>query len=131
MLHLVPDIYRAPAPDTAPDCYKCGKPSILRITRISNRKGNARRPYYKCQSCDKFLVFKDERGNDPRNPPCHCRVSSKMQIAGREKRVSRGLHYVCRLGQCDFYDTARDSSEIQLAIDEEWIVDMFIRSCVI
>ena len=75
----------------------------LLLLLFSNRKGNAGRPYYKCQHCSKFLCFVDDRGNDPNNPPCHCGASSKTQVAGREKKVPGGIHYVCRLGGCDFY----------------------------
>lgn len=73
----------APAPETGPDCMRCGRPSSLMWTRTSNRNGNAGRPYYKCIPCNKFLVFNDTRGNDPLNPHCYCNVSSKRQLAGR------------------------------------------------
>ncbi|KAK4174866.1 hypothetical protein QBC36DRAFT_33103, partial [Triangularia setosa] len=81
----------------------CERPSKRFITRYSNRKGNAGRPYYKWQPCGKFLCFADHRGNDPNSPPCYCGVSSNRQLAGRETSVPRGVHYVCRLGVCTFY----------------------------
>lgn len=52
----------------------------------------------------KFLVFADNRGNDPNNPTCNCGVPSKRQVASREK--GRKIHYVCRLGKCNFYNAS-------------------------
>ncbi|KAH8655689.1 hypothetical protein BX600DRAFT_385793, partial [Xylariales sp. PMI_506] len=94
-----------------PTCFLCNKPSVRMITRKSNRKGNAERPYYKCHPCDKFLCFADKRGNDPTNPVCHCGASSRRQIAGRETRNPGGVHFVCRLGTCDFYAPLRNGCE--------------------
>ena len=74
---------------------------MYRLTRSSNRNGNAGRPYYKCDPCNKFLVFADDRGNDPANPECDCGISSKKQISSRDK--GRKIHFVCRMGGCDFY----------------------------
>jgi len=93
----------AAAPDVAPDCHRCRKPSTMWYTRYSNRKGNAGRPYYKCLPCGKFLVFADERGNDPTNALCFCGETSKRQVSGPDKRKPRQIHYVCRVGGCDFY----------------------------
>ncbi|KAI1923743.1 hypothetical protein LOZ65_003193, partial [Ophidiomyces ophidiicola] len=113
------------APETAPKCYLCGRKGVLKITRASNRNGNAGRPYYKCLPCNKFLTFNDLRGNDPKNPQCFCGTSSKLQISGLDKKVPRGLHYVCRLGRCGFYDTER-RGQMQLTVDED-LVDLLIR----
>ena len=116
MAAFVPVLNLAPAPGTTPECCRCRRPGVLKITGSLNRNWNAGRPYYKCEDCDQFLVFNDIRGNDPRNPPCHCGASSKAQVSGPEKRVPRGLHYVCRLGTCDFYSTARDFNGNQVRL---------------
>ncbi|KAF2688904.1 hypothetical protein K458DRAFT_293711, partial [Lentithecium fluviatile CBS 122367] len=109
----------APPAQTPPDCFRCGRPSRRFITRETNRKKNAGLPYDKCKRCWKFLGFADEQGNDPNNPPCCCGVSSKRQVAGPEKRVPHGLHYVCRLGTCDFYAPCKDGKDRHLAVDGE------------
>lgn len=108
----------AAAPETAPSCIKCGLPTSRLKTKRSNRNGNALRPYYKCQPCNKFHCFADTRGNDPANPLCHCGVSSKRQLSGLEKRPPRQLHYVCRLGTCDYYDVDRSLSGESKDFDE-------------
>ncbi|KAH9883296.1 hypothetical protein F4778DRAFT_802559 [Xylariomycetidae sp. FL2044] len=104
-----------------PRCYLCDSPSSRRVTRSSNRNGNAGRPYFKCVPCDKFLVFADARGNDHENPVCLCRVASKRQVAGRDRQVPRCLHYVCRLGRCGFFARARDVEGKAVTVDEEMI----------
>lgn len=123
----------APAPESGPDCMMCGKASSRFVTRTSNRNNNAARPYYKCVPCDRFLVFDDTRGNDPSNPHCHCGTSSKRQISGRHRQVSRGIHYVCRLGKCDFYCPAKDMCDEQLSFEDvqEELLQLLIRFCVI
>ncbi|RYO91779.1 hypothetical protein DL762_001998 [Monosporascus cannonballus] len=95
--------------------------SSLEITRSSNRNGNVGRPYFKCHSCDKFIAFDDPRGADPANPECHCGVASRRQVTGRYKTVPRNLHYVCRLGTCDFYDEPRDEQGGVVVVAEELI----------
>jgi hypothetical protein len=110
------EIPLAPPPTKAPDCILCGKPTRRRIARVLNPNGNAGRPYYKCIPCDKFHCFCDSRGNDPTNPPCHCGKSSKRQVSGHGKAVPRGVHFVCRLGTCDFYRALRDAEERQIQI---------------
>lgn len=91
------------------------------VTRASNRNGNAGRPYYKCVPCDKFLVFADNRGNDPTNPLCECGLESKRQVAGKERKTSRGIFYVCRKGVCDFYAPALDNHARQISIEDSII----------
>ncbi|KAK4140679.1 uncharacterized protein C8A04DRAFT_14705, partial [Dichotomopilus funicola] len=108
-----------------PLCHRCGRRSERFLTRRSNRKGNANRPFYKCQRCDKFLCFADRRGNIPDNPSCHCGASSKQQLAGREKKVPRGVHFVCRLGECDFYQPHFDRSGRQVTVDDDDLVRRF------
>lgn len=100
------------------------------VTRASNRNGNAGRPYYKCVPCDKFLVFADNRGNDPTNPPCMCGLASKRQVAGKERKTSRGLFYVCRKGACDFYAPALDRQEQQISIEDP-IITLLAKLCII
>ncbi|MBE3050124.1 hypothetical protein IMZ48_48030 [Candidatus Bathyarchaeota archaeon] len=92
-----------PPPPSPPACRLCGSPSEQRHALASNPNGNEDRPYYKCtrDGCDRWLVFNDERGNLPDNPECHCGASSKMQAAGPRK--DRSLHFVCRLGMCDYF----------------------------
>src|SRR5205823_3221353 len=100
--------------------------TTFNITKSSNCKGNAGRGYFKCESCDKFHCFQDTRGNDPRNPSCYCGASSKTQVSRPEKRVARGVHYVCRLGRCDYYDVCRDDQKRQITVDESF-VEQFAR----
>lgn len=114
----------APGPVKAPDCILCRVPTSLLKTRPSNRKGNAGRPYYKCVPCNKFHCFADERGNDPTNPPCHCGKSSKEQISGPEKSMGRQVHYVCRIGGCDFYLPHRNSQQETIILDRELVEPM-------
>lgn len=111
----------APPSPMPPRCFRCGGPSERMTTRNSNRKGNAGRPYDKCTRCKKFLGFADERGNDPNNPPCHCGVSSRRQLAGPEKQVPYGLHYVCRLGACDFYAPYTNAGNQQVTVSRELV----------
>jgi hypothetical protein len=106
-----------PAPSSAPDCHRCGGPPVLRIVGNLNIKGNAGRPYYKCDSCDLFLVFNDERGNDANNLPCYCGASSKMQVSGPETKIPRRLHFVCRLGTCSFFEAALDIDSNYVCLD--------------
>ncbi|KAF2869242.1 hypothetical protein BDV95DRAFT_570683 [Massariosphaeria phaeospora] len=110
-----------PPPEVPPKCFLCSGPSAKFITRCSNRKGNAGRHYNKCVPCGKFLGFADDRGNDPNNPPCNCGTSSKRQVAGPETQVPRGVHYVCRLGACDFYAPARDADLRQITVNSDLV----------
>lgn len=116
-------IHLAPAPVAAPECIRCSRPTTLRTTRYSNRNGNAGRPYYKCIPCDRFTVFADERGNDPQNPLCHCAKSSKRQLAGsKAKKSTKGaVHYVCRLGRCDYYFAQKDAQGKQVVVEEDLV----------
>ncbi|KAH8889417.1 hypothetical protein GQ53DRAFT_869787, partial [Thozetella sp. PMI_491] len=104
-----------------PECSLCRKLGTRGVTRKSNRKGNAGRPYYKYYPCDNFLGFVDSRGNDPNNPPCHCGFSSKRQVAGPEKKIARGIHFVCRMGTCDFYAPLKNSEGEHVAIEADLV----------
>jgi hypothetical protein len=116
----------APPPEGPPTCFLCNGPSSEYTTRRSNRNGNAGRPYYKCDPCEKFLTFADDRGNDPLNPLCHCQVSSRRQVSCREKGGK--IHYVCRLGRCDFYEAGENlRGQVILSPDEEQIMLLLAR----
>ena len=118
----------APPPTEPSPCCNCGSSSIAKlITKSSNQKGNAGRPYYKCETCTEFLGFVDFKGNGTDNPPCDCGVSSKMQIAGSERRVSRGLHFVCRLARCDFYAPLLREDGNQATAGDEDIAEVLER----
>ena len=119
-LHAIPTLAAAPI------CRECYCRTSRHITRASNRNGNAGRPYYKCDQCNKFHCFDDDRGNDPRNPRCLCQVASRQQVAGPEKAIPRGLHYVCRSGQCNFYTVRRDVNAQQITVTED-LVEMLAR----
>jgi hypothetical protein len=112
-----------PSPVTVPVCRHCHQSASRYTTRQSNRNGNAGRPYYKCTPCNSFVRFDDSRGNDSNNPLCFCRESSRMQVTGLGKSVPRALHYVCKSGACDFYDTRRDGLERQIVLDGD-LVDL-------
>lgn len=92
-----------PFPTEPPPCIICAEPTVRQITRSSNRKGNAGRPYYICLPCGKFHCFADPKGNDPANPPCHCGTFSKRQLSDEISSPRRKVHFVCRLGGCDYY----------------------------
>lgn len=109
-----------------PTCLRCNRAGEFLITRASNRNGNAQRPYYKCIPCRKFLRFNDDRGNDPSNPHCFCGVSSKRQVAALTRRVPRGLHFICRLGDCNFYKPFRDPQGHHFAVETEELLDQLI-----
>ncbi|KAI3343192.1 hypothetical protein F4824DRAFT_133940 [Ustulina deusta] len=107
----------ASPPTQPPLCIRCGRAGERLVTRRSNRNGNAGRPYYKCLHCGKFLVFDDVRGNDLMNPECHCGHTSKRQVTGRSKPAAGRLHYVCRLGTCDFFRPCQDENGIDIIIN--------------
>ncbi|UZP45208.1 hypothetical protein NXS19_013020 [Fusarium pseudograminearum] len=113
------DITLAPAPEFPPPCFQCKSPSKRHITSPSNTNGNAYRPYYKCPNCPKFLCFADTRGNIPSNPPCQCGKSSKLQAAGWNSEIPGGLHFVCRLGTCGYYDLALDRNKEHIVLSWE------------
>ncbi|WDK19265.1 hypothetical protein CGRA01v4_10552 [Colletotrichum graminicola] len=95
-----------------PECLKCGAQSRRRITRPSNRKGNAGRPYYIRCRCDNFCCFADLRGCHPSNPHCaNCDCPSRMQVAGRVRNPPGGLHYVCQRPTCDFHSPRINENE--------------------
>ena len=122
-----------PAPDSGPDWRRCGKPSDEFVTKTSNRNNNAGRPYFKCVPCDKFLVFNDIFGNDPENPIFYRGVSSKRQVAGRYRQVPGGVHYVCRLGCCNFYMPQMGNTGRQVSLEdvEDELLQLLVQFCVI
>ncbi|KAK0639665.1 hypothetical protein B0T16DRAFT_247042 [Cercophora newfieldiana] len=114
-----------PAPES---CCACNS-SLIRTNTTSawNRKGNRNRPYYSCGDCDKFLGFADSNGNDANNPPCNCGIPSKMQIAGPEKPVSRGLHFVCSLATCKFYEPWTNEMGEQVRATDDGMAEVLAR----
>lgn len=104
MTYSTSNLNLAPAPTNAPNCYRCGMKATQRVTLRSNPNGNAGRPYYKCEECGTFLVFNDDKGNFPENPPCCCGESSKMLVSDKASKVPGRLFFGCRLGECDFYE---------------------------
>ncbi|KAG7403635.1 hypothetical protein Forpe1208_v016332 [Fusarium oxysporum f. sp. rapae] len=111
----------APAPTHPPICFMCNSPSQRFITRSSNRNGNAGRPFDKCTNCRKFLGFADERGNVPDNPLCHCGESSKTQVNGQNRGNPGGLHFVCRLGTCDYYAVGMNRNHEQIRLRRDMV----------
>ncbi|KAI1391475.1 uncharacterized protein F4822DRAFT_396843 [Hypoxylon trugodes] len=103
-----------------PTCMVCDGPGIREITRKSNRNGNAGRFYYKCQDCNRFINFDDDRGWNPQNPICCCGIPSRRQITGR-KKVPGKLHFVCRFGSCDFFGWERNAEGSQMVVPETLI----------
>ena len=114
-----------PPPSGPLPCYNCNHQSSMHITSRYNEKGNARRPYYKCDPCNGFLVFCDDRGNHPDNPVCECKLSSKMQAAGPGK--SRGVHFVCRVGRCNYYSALVDGYGRQFIVEDPAALTGMIR----
>jgi DNA-directed RNA polymerase subunit M/transcription elongation factor TFIIS len=105
-------------------CPICGREPKYFVTRRSNRNGNAKRPYYKCIPCNKFVSFDDDRGILTQNPPCDCSVQSRMQVAGKFAATARGLHFVCAKGKCGFYEGALAPTGEQYQLDDN-LIDMF------
>lgn len=110
------------SPQTPPPCIFCHRPTSKHVTRHSNRNGNGGRPYAKCIPCGKFHCFMDERGNDPTNRPCHCGEASKTQVSGSGR--GRFVHYVCRLGACDFYAPHVTDTGDLLGLTEDLVVSL-------
>lgn len=124
LLSTAPNLPLAPAAKNPPHCFSCNKPSQRMVTRSSNRNANGGRPYYKCISCGYFFAFADERGNNPDNPSCDCGESSRLQRAGENSSNPGGLHYVCRLGTCDYYEVKVDENQEQVTTSLD-LVDHF------
>ncbi|KAI0851106.1 hypothetical protein F5Y00DRAFT_259646 [Daldinia vernicosa] len=113
-------------PKSPMPCRHCGVTASTATTSYSNTNGNAGRPYFKCPTMGKFLVFADARGNDPTNPLCRCGVSSKRTMSGfYNARTPGKLFYVCRIGMCEFNKECRDARGGQVVVDPE-IVDYLI-----
>ncbi|KAH7148025.1 hypothetical protein DER46DRAFT_616104 [Fusarium sp. MPI-SDFR-AT-0072] len=114
----------APAPSHPPVCFVCNTPSLRLITRSSNRKGNAGRPYRKRTNCQKFLGFVDERGNSPDNPLCYCGESTKAQVTGQNSGSDGRLHYACRKGTCDYYATEAGQNSEQIRVSRDIVYQL-------
>lgn len=48
---------------------------------------------------------------------CSCGESSKLQRAGGNSSNLGGLHYVCRLGTCDYYTVKVDENQEQITLN--------------
>ncbi|KAI1451972.1 hypothetical protein F4805DRAFT_472953 [Annulohypoxylon moriforme] len=94
--------------EDAPKCLSCRQPGILKITGSSNVNGNAGRPYYRCQTCNKFIVFADEAGNSSSNPECDCDVPSRKSVAGQNSTQPGREFFTCRTRNCDFFEWAEE-----------------------
>ncbi|KAK4183369.1 hypothetical protein QBC35DRAFT_478223 [Podospora australis] len=109
--------YMAEPPSSAPNCHQCKSLSTLKRVLPENPNGNrvdVLISYATTVPEESFSLSQTRyRGNLRGNPPCYCGKSSKQQVAGvySEFRKQRGaissppgaLHYVCRLGTCDYY----------------------------
>ena len=111
-------------------CRHCQQPATRCTTRVSNRKGNAGRPYIKCFPCDNFIRFTDERGVHATNPTCNCDKPSRLQRAGRETRVNGRLHYVCSSGGCDYFEEHRNAAGRAVIVEED-LIELMIRMRII
>lgn len=58
------------------------------------------------------------------NPLCHCGKSSKRQISGPDKSIGRQVHYVCRVGGCDFYCAHRNALNQKIALESDLVEPM-------
>jgi hypothetical protein len=114
-------------PTENPHCKKCGYLTDYKITRQSNRNGNAGRPYFKCDNCGNFHSFADTQGISQQNPYCPCGEPSRLERAGWEK--GNIPFFVCATGTCAFYrepgpqrqTSASPIPEIQgMSIRDEW-----------
>lgn len=102
---------------SAPRCRRCGDPCVRRITRTTNRNGNAGRPFYKCIPCDKFSCFADPVGDSEKNPLCDCGLNSKRDLSSREK--GRKIFFTCKSGQCDFFEFHKREDGTDWQVDED------------
>ncbi|KAI4594028.1 hypothetical protein KJ359_008818 [Pestalotiopsis sp. 9143b] len=110
-------------------CRRCNRPVQRRITKQSNRNGNAGRPYYRCVPCNKFIAFDDDRGRHEDNPLCECGLPSRTQLNGLYASPPRGVHYVCGTGKCNYY--ARLVKDEKQVVVEEDLVERFARALII
>jgi hypothetical protein len=91
----------SPTPPDSPNCKKCHRPTVYKVTKMNNPNGNAERPYFRCDDCSKFHSFADSQGIYPQNPHCRCGQPSRFEQASIEK--GKFPFYVCATGVCDFY----------------------------
>ncbi|KAK3939017.1 hypothetical protein QBC46DRAFT_217185, partial [Diplogelasinospora grovesii] len=89
-----------------PPCLICGTPSSFREVLPYNTNGNALRPYYRCEPCDKFVTFADLIGCHPDNPPCNCepRMASREVVTGSNAQCGAGRKvWRCAEGRCRYW----------------------------
>jgi hypothetical protein len=106
-------------PLTQPLCLQCGRLVKYNIVKETNRNGNAGRPYFTCIPCRKFHSFADERGNSSQNPLCYYNQPNRTQVARYRAQLSGLLHYVRRVGACDFYQVVINLEGRQMVSDEK------------
>ena len=94
----------------SPLCLQCRKKTSRSVTKPKNYKGNAFRPFYKCNPCDIFHCFDDTHGIDPTNPLCHCGYTSRRQVDRREGDPERGCYLVCGVGGCTYRETEKNAT---------------------
>ena len=111
-----------------PRCTLCGADfeHLTRFfTRVGNRNGNSGRPYIKCMPCNKFVTFLDGHGIEDHGPRCSCDLPCRRQVSGRyAKTKPRGLHYVCSIGFCNYYEPQMNEEGEQQTLDEN-VIDLF------
>ena len=87
-----------------PVCRGCDEETTRLKTKPENDRGNAGRPYYKCQNNEcrkKFYCFDDARGVHPDNPLCFCRERSRRIVAGKATSDYLFLKFQCARNDCD------------------------------
>lgn len=97
-------------------CIICGGPVTRYIVSPSNPNGNAHRPFVRCDPCNEFMCFTDDRGIDPSNRACDCGEPSRMQVTGVDNAVPRAIHFVCVKRRCNYYSELFDDEGKQVIV---------------
>lgn len=86
-----------------PRCKHCQKPTTKLIVEPWNQKGNAGRPYFYCENCQKPHSWADKQGIYPDNPLCFCarRKPSRLDYSSQEK--GNKPYLCCATGDCRFF----------------------------
>lgn len=92
-----------PASTDTPRCKYCQKPTTRKDTKCWNQNGNAGRPYFFCEPCQKIKSWADKQGIYAESPLCFCDSpkSSRLDYSSREKGNKPFLS--CATGQCNFF----------------------------
>ena len=91
-----------PSLHTARPCLICGQPTKRCVVKRGNRNGHGNRPYYKCQPCDKFHSWGDNKGVKDSNLECYCNRPSRREVTRKRGRPEE--YYECATGLCMFYE---------------------------